>query len=180
MNKQIAKQIENVTDSINHFLKNEQGDNSYQDLSTDLMLRSYINTVLPNNYKQAINLIKNQVLANNEVEDFTVALVTAFKDSDTPYCKLIWSEFDSYTDQYSDSEQAYCFKIVSRYMQTGIDIQTTMIVLFGVLSELINNNKHFYIFSDLADLMQEAKLVCLTQMLIELESIPVQSFAKAA
>lgn len=176
----ILDQIENVTESINLFIDSKNHKGTLETLTTEMLLKSYINTVLPNNYKQAIDVIRHQVVSRKEIEQFTVALVSAFKDSNTPYCRMMWSNIESSTSEYSHLELSKCNDVVKHYMSTGRDIQTTMIVLFGVLSELINKNSHYYIMYGLHNLLNETKLVCLTQILIELESIPVQSVAIAA
>lgn len=180
MKTTVTTKIENVTDSINHFLCNQSNEPTYQTLTTDTMLRSYVNAVLPNNYKQAISVIRHQVWSKNQIEHFTLALITAFKQRDTTYSKLIWNDLDSFSSKYNQYDLAISFNILKDYLQIGVDKQTTMIVLFGVLAELVNKNKHYFILNDLSDLLDEAKLVCLTQILIELESIPNVEKSKAA
>ncbi|MFW7524377.1 hypothetical protein ACODM8_09555 [Vibrio ostreicida] len=172
--------IENVTDSINHFLKSEQSNEDYKSITTCEILRSYKNTILPNNYNQAINIIYRQVVDKKQIEQFTVALITAFKETNSFYCKLIWSEIESCADTYTDNEKTISFEIVNQYLSVSNDIQTTMYVLYAVLSELINKNKHYYIMTNRSELLEEAKLVCLTQVLIELESITKPHFKIAA
>jgi hypothetical protein len=169
MNQHNNKTVGELTSLINSELQAHSellSTNCTEILGSDEIIKSYFNTVFPQDYKQSVYVIYNLVVDGDEIIPFCEEMVIKAN-----FQKLIHTNASMYQP----------LKVVKKYQNVSSSRDHRDLLLYGVVSELLNKNKEYFEGLNRFDLIEQMQKVCLTLMLRSLESLPEQvSLLKAS
>ncbi|MGM5996213.1 hypothetical protein ABLA24_04895 [Vibrio parahaemolyticus] len=168
-NKKLKQSLKYITESINSKIKNE---NPHFDCMTSDHLMFYFNSyTLPQN---AVKVdvddcisIASTLSDKSQIVDFVLGMLNKAYSEQNTYQLILFTNYESAVNSFTLIEHRLAQSVVERCSDTRFVDSNPQ--LYSVLSTVVNHFADDFIEPLHVQLLEEAKLVCLTKMFLAIQ-----------
>ncbi|TOO57164.1 hypothetical protein CGH33_20365 [Vibrio parahaemolyticus] len=166
-NEKLEQSLKDITESINSEIKNEYPNFEYM-TSDDLMF--YFNSyTLPLNAVMVDDCISiaSTLSDKDQIVDFVIGMLNKAYSEQNTYQSILFSNYESAVNSFTLNEHRFAQLVVEMCSDTRFVEPNPQ--LYSVLSVVVNHFAEDFIEPLHVQLLEEAKLVCLTKMFLAIQ-----------
>lgn len=165
-NKKLKQSLKDITESINSEIKNENPQFNYK-TSDELMF--YVNPYIRPNAVMVDDCISIALTLSDksQIVDFVVGMLNKAYSEQNTYQSILFSNYESAVNSFTITEHRFAQLVVEMCSDTRFGEPNPQ--LYSVLSVVVNHFVEDFIEPIHVQLLEEAKLVCLTKMFLAIQ-----------
>ncbi|EJG1903215.1 hypothetical protein BS047_RS18215 [Vibrio parahaemolyticus] len=166
-NKKLKQSLKDITESINSEIKNE---NPHFNYKTSDKLMFYVNPYIRPNAVRIDDCISiaSTLSDKAQIVDFVIGMLNKSYSEQNTYQSILFSNYESAVNSFTLTEHRFAQLVVEMCSDTRFVEPNPQ--LYSVLSVVVNHFAEDFIEPLHVQLLEEAKLVCLTKMFLAIQA----------